>query len=223
MNTLIRPKPLYSKPIVICLIVIIVAMGLASIHPLSMSDYLLHQAGTLISVGILLALRKWRALSDNAFIGATLFLLIHIVGARYLYSYTPYSEWTQAAFGFSLDNAMGWHRNMYDRLVHFCYGLCLFGVFYDVLKFYFPQSSRRQLVFLVIVMNMATSLVYEWIEWALAMTMSPEDAEAYNGQQGDMWDAHKDMFMAFLGGILAIFLNSRIIKPINQKSRNHTD
>lgn len=177
-------------------------MIVASIHPLSFPDYLLHQAGTVIAVAMLLALRKWVNLSDNAFIGATMFLLVHIVGARYLYSYTPYSEWTQAVFGFSLDNVMGWHRNMYDRLVHFCYGLCLFGVFYDGLKHFFPQSSHRQLLFLVLLVNMKTSLVYEWIEWGLAMTMSPADAEAYNGQQGDMWDAHKDMLMAFLGGIM---------------------
>lgn len=187
-----------------CLAVILIAMLLASIHPLSFSDYLLHQAGTLIAVAMLLALRKWVGLSDNAFIGATVFLLVHIVGARYLYSYTPYSEWTQAIFGFSLDSVMGWHRNMYDRLVHFCYGLCLFGVFYDGLKRFFPQSSHRQLLFLVLLVNMATSLVYEWIEWGLAMTMSPTDAEAYNGQQGDMWDAHKDMLMAFLGAGVAM-------------------
>ena len=195
--------PLPSKTITLCLVILTIAMGLASIYPLSMSDYLLHQAGTVITIGILLGLRKWVNLTDNAFIGATLFLLIHIVGARYLYSYTPYSEWTQAMFGFSLDNVMGWQRNMYDRLVHFCYGLCLFGVFYDVLKKFFPHSSHRQLVFLVILVNMATSLVYEWIEWLLAMTMSPQDAESYNGQQGDMWDAHKDMLLAFLGGLVA--------------------
>ena len=33
----------------------------------------------------------------------------------------------------------------------------------------------------------------------------PKQAEAYNGQQGDMWDAHKDMFLAFLGGIINLF------------------
>lgn len=61
------------------------------------------------------------------------------------------------------------------------------------------------MILLVLMLNMSTSLVYEWIEWALAMTMSPEQAEAYNGQQGDMWDAHKDMFLAFLGGIINLF------------------
>lgn len=50
--------------------------------------------------------------------------------------------------------------------------------------------------------NMSSSLIYEWVEWLLAMGLSPEQAEAYNGQQGDMWDAHKDMLLALLGGML---------------------
>lgn len=205
-----------QKSILICLTIIFVAMGLASVHPLDFNSYLLHQAGTVICLVMLLSLRKWVGLSEKSFIGATLFLLVHIVGARYLYSYTPYSEWTQAIFGFSLDKSMGWHRNMYDRLVHFCYGLLLFGVFYDVLKRYFPYSSARQLVFLVLLVNMATSLVYEWIEWALAMSMSAKDVENYNGQQGDMWDAHKDILMAFLGGVVAVFVKKLISKKSTQ-------
>lgn len=200
----------WSKSIFACLMVLVVAIGLASIHPLEMSDYLLHQLGTVITIAILLSLRRLAGLSDKAFIGATVFLLVHIVGARYLYSYTPYSEWTQTVFGFSLDNVMGWRRNMYDRFVHFSYGLCLFGVFYEMIKRFFPYSSHRQLIFLVLLLNMATSLVYEWIEWGLAMSMSPEDAEAYNGQQGDMWDAHKDMLMAFIGGSLASMLGKHL-------------
>jgi putative membrane protein len=31
--------------------------------------------------------------------------------------------------------------------------------------------------------------------------MSPEAAEAYNGQQGDPWDAHMDMLLATLGAV----------------------
>ena len=50
---------------------------------------------------------------------------------------------------------------------------------------------------------MCTSLIYEWFEWAIALTMSPQDAESYNGQQGDVWDAHMDMFLATLGSLAA--------------------
>ena len=49
---------------------------------------------------------------------------------------------------------------------------------------------------------MASSMFYELIEWWIAMGLSPEDAENYNGQQGDVWDAHKDMFLATIGAIL---------------------
>lgn len=194
------------KTLKICLSILALAMLLASIHPLDWGSYALHQAGTLICVGFLLWAVKKARLSNRAIIGATVFLLVHILGARYLYSFTPYSEWTQALFSFSLDNVMGWQRNMYDRLVHFSYGLCLFPLMFDLLKYYFPHSSRRQVMFLVMLLNMATSMFYELIEWSLAMTMSAEDAESYNGQQGDMWDAHKDMALALLGGLLGAFL-----------------
>lgn len=49
---------------------------------------------------------------------------------------------------------------------------------------------------------MASSVFYELIEWAIAVGLSPEQAENYNGQQGDMWDAHKDMLLATIGAIL---------------------
>ncbi len=34
------------------------------------------------------------------------------------------------------------------------------------------------------------------------MGLSPEDAENYNGQQGDIWDAHQDMLLATVGAII---------------------
>jgi len=49
---------------------------------------------------------------------------------------------------------------------------------------------------------MSTSLIYEWIEWLIAINLSPEAAENYNGQQGDIWDAHKDILLATLGAIM---------------------
>ncbi len=49
---------------------------------------------------------------------------------------------------------------------------------------------------------MASSMFYELIEWWIAISLSPEDAENYNGQQGDIWDAHKDMLLATIGAIL---------------------
>ena len=91
---------------------------------------------------------------------------------------------------------------MYDRLVHFSYGVLLFNAMVDISKTIFNVQSVKLLIALALMINMSSSLLYELIEWSIAMTLSPEAAEAYNGQQGDVWDAHKDMALALLGGLI---------------------
>jgi putative membrane protein len=53
---------------------------------------------------------------------------------------------------------------------------------------------------------LSTSAFYELFEWVIAMSLAPGAAEAYNGQQGDIWDAQKDMATATAGAILAVAL-----------------
>ena len=43
------------------------------------------------------------------------------------------------------------------------------------------------------------SMIYELFEWLLTIVMTAEEADYYNGQQGDMWDAQKDMALALVG------------------------
>ena len=57
---------------------------------------------------------------------------------------------------------------------------------------------------------MCTSLVYEWAEWGIALMLSPDAAEAYNGQQGDVWDAQKDMALASLGALIAMCVTAAV-------------
>ena len=49
---------------------------------------------------------------------------------------------------------------------------------------------------------LAIGALYEIFEWLLTIGMNAEAADQYNGQQGDMWDAHADMLMATLGSLL---------------------
>ena len=46
----------------------------------------------------------------------------------------------------------------------------------------------------------AGSMIYEIFEWQL--TVWSEQGDAYNGQQGDIWDAQKDMMLAMIGSTL---------------------
>lgn len=48
------------------------------------------------------------------------------------------------------------------------------------------------------------SALYEIFEWGLTFALSPEDAGAYNGEQGDAWDAQKDMALALAGAAVGL-------------------
>lgn len=186
----------------IVLSILLIAIGLASIHPLEFESYLLHQVGTVLMLLALLLCFKKIGLTFYSFTLYISFLLIHILGAHYLYSYVPYNEWLIQYFNFDLNQTMGWSRNMYDRLVHLAFGLLLYPVFYRLFQVWLPTLKPFTLFLLVIQFVMATSLIYEWIEWWIALGVSPEAAENYNGQQGDIWDAHKDMFLATVGAMI---------------------
>ena len=181
---------------------LLIVIIIASIDPLEYASYGLHQIGTAIMLVFLYYCLKKVGLSFLSFALYIGFLLIHVLGAHYLYSYVPYNEWILNTFHFDLNQAMGWSRNMYDRLVHFAYGLLLYPFFYRCFHVWLPSLKPLTLFSLTIQFVMASSLVYELIEWWIAIGLSPEDAENYNGQQGDMWDAHKDMFLATLAAML---------------------
>ena len=69
--------------------------------------------------------------------------------------------------------------------------------------------NRRLAYRLAILFVLASSAAYEIFEWTLAIMMSPEAAAAYNGQQGDIFDAQKDIWMATAGAIMGLLLLNR--------------
>lgn len=181
--------------------ILILAILLASIHPLEMEAYLLHQAGTAFMLIMLLVCLYKIGLNFLSFNLYILFLIVHVIAAHYLYSYVPYNQWIEQIFGFHLNEAMHWSRNMFDRFVHLAYGLLLYPIFYRLFQVWLPQQKPVVIFLLVIQFVVASSMIYEWLEWLIAIGLSPEEAENYNGQQGDSWDAHKDILLATLGAI----------------------
>lgn len=208
----------------LALAVLTVAVIIASIRPLEFEAYLLHQAGTVFMLALLLFTQKKIGMSFYSFVLYLIFLLIHIIGAHYLYSYVPYNEWLIQLFNFDLNQSMGWSRNMYDRLVHLACGVLLYPVLLRLFHVWLPGAKPFMLFLLVVQFIMATSLIYEWLEWLIAIGLSPEEAENYNGQQGDMWDAHKDMLLATVGaagyGLLDLCYKS--LAKIPQPESDHT-
>lgn len=129
------------------------------------------------------------------------FLWLHLIGARWIYSYVPYDQWTEWLTGQTLSAWMGWERNHYDRLVHFASGVLFVPPVEELLQRSGLQG-RWLAAFLSISVVLAIGAAYEVAEWQVAVIFAPEYAEAYNGQQGDLWDPQKDLALAGLGAVL---------------------
>ncbi len=143
------------------------------------------------------------------------FLILHDIGAHYTYAMVPYDQFFMNTFGFSLNEAMGWERNHFDRLVHFSYGLLLA---YPIRELYIRIANAKGFwaYFFPLELTMASSMMFELFEWGAAEWFGGDLGVAYLGTQGDIWDAHKDMALASLGTLLAmlitLFINMRIQK-----------
>ena len=151
----------------------------------------LHSSLTLVALAALAWAHRRFGLSVRTWVWALIFLTLHTIAARWMYSFVPYDDWTDTLLGIRLNDVFGWERNNFDRLVHFAYGLCL------TMMLRLKPLRSLELV-------LATSAAYELFEWVVAVTLAPDMAEAYNGQQGDMWDPHKDMTLALLGAVVAV-------------------
>ncbi len=136
------------------------------------------------------------------------YLCLHVYGAMYTYAENPFGYWLKDVFHFQ--------RNHYDRIVHFSFG---FMLAYPMRDFFINKMKFPNWVgwILPIEITLSFSCIYEIIEWSVADVFFPEQGDAYLGTQGDIWDAQKDMFMAFCGAVAITILISFIRKIRNTK------
>jgi len=180
-----------------------------AIDPLFRDDWLLENA--LVGAFIIALALSWRWFTFSR-ISVTLiflFLCLHEVGAHYTYSHVPYDEWIRSLTGTSLNEAMGWERNHFDRLVHFSYGLLLA---YPIREVFMRVANVRGFwsYFLPLDLTMSTSMIFELFEWSAAEFFGGDLGMAYLGMQGDIWDAQKDMALASLGALIAMLITALV-------------
>jgi putative membrane protein len=186
----------------------VVWTGLA-IAPLYRHDWMLENFLAVLFMGTLALTWRRFPLSRVSYTLIFIFLCLHEVGAHYTYAEVPYNEWTEALFGRSLNDMMGWQRNHFDRLVHFSYGLLLA---YPVREVFLRIANVRGFwgYFLPLDITMSTSMIFELFEWGAATVFGGDLGMAYLGTQGDVWDAHKDMALASLGALIAMCMTAAI-------------
>jgi putative membrane protein len=167
----------------------------------------LQHLGTIILLAVLFTDLRKNKLTLFAFYFFSVFILLHIIGARYIYSYVPYDKWINSISRFLTGKsltAIG-SRNAYDRFVHLAFGILVFPIVFEYLSR--RINNKVMLIVSTWAILQTISMLYELFEWGLTLVLSSEAANDYNGQQGDMWDAQKDMFLALVGstGMLVIY------------------
>jgi len=167
------------------------------------ANWLLENTFTFIFVLFLIITYKRFQFSDLSYLLVCVYLCLHVYGSKYTYAENPFGYWLKDAFHMS--------RNHYDRIVHFSFGFLLA---YPMREMFLKWLKYPRWVawLLPIEITLSISAFYELIEWAVADVFFKAQGDAYLGTQGDIWDAQKDIFLAFCGAIIATTIVSLVKK-----------
>ena len=196
----------YHRLLQILAALFVVVFTASAIHPVMPEDWWVENGLVFLGVGALVATYKWLPFSDLSYLLIFLFLSFHEWGAHSRYAFVPMGEWMRNLFHTT--------RNDYDRVVHFTFGLFMAYPQREILLRK-AKLGRGWALFLPAWLILGYGAFYELVEAVAATVLSPDAGDAFLGLQGDPWDTHKDMFMAFAGavvamGITAIFSRSRM-------------
>ena len=205
----ITPSFRQNRPLQALAALFAIVWAACAIAPENRFDWLLENLLVFAAVGLLGFFYRTRPLSDLSYALIVLFLLLHAVGAHYTYSKVPLGFWIQDWL--SLD------RNHFDRVVHFGFGLLLLYPVRETLVRYAGASPPLS-AFAAFTVIATASVVYEIIEWIVAVLLSPDAAMAFLGTQGDVFDAQKDSVLAIAGSALGLVLTGRHFKGLRRRS-----
>lgn len=186
-----------SKYKLFLIIAFVIVWVWSAINPLYPHDWLLENYLVFLFVPLIFILGRYFKLSNLSYTLITIFMILHVIGSHYTYSEVP--------FGFTLQDWFGSDRNMYDRVVHFSFGLLLA---YPVREVFMRISKVKGIwsYYFPIDLVAAGSALYEIIEWLTALNVDVSAGLAFLGSQGDVWDAQKDMLLAIIGALVAMII-----------------
>lgn len=174
-----------------------------AISPKDRFDWFLENLLVFASVPWLIHMYLRRPLSNASYVLIVAFYCLHSVGSHYTYSEAPIGYW--------VSDLLGLERNHYDRAVHFGFGLLLCYPLHELIARTAKPVGNWSLTFAVLVVC-TFSLIYETMEWIVAVIVSPEASMAFLGTQGDVFDAQKDGTLAAVGSVIAALIGLSVRK-----------
>ena len=181
----------------------------SGIEPKDRLTWVLEAGPAMIGLLVIAKTRISFPLTALLYFWILLHCIVLMVGAKYTYAGVPLFN--------SISEAFGWERNNYDKVGHFMQGFVPALLAREILV-------RKQIVnfagwrnFIILSICLAFSAFYELIEWWAALLIG-EDADAFLGTQGYVWDTQSDMAWALLGALVCLIALKKThdlqIKPL---------
>jgi putative membrane protein len=187
-----------SKYKLFLVLVFVAALIWSGINPpIGQSDWLLENSPLFVSVIALVIFARYLRLSDFSYTLIVIYLMFPLISSHYGVSGVPGGE--------NIGHLFGSTRNMYDRLTHFLFGFLLFYPIQELL-IHFNKKEGGWDYYIPFETIVAFSAIYEIFEWLASITVNPVLATSFLGSQGDVFDTQKDMWMAALGALCAMFI-----------------
>ena len=184
---------------ILWLVIFFAALIWSAINPKDYFTWFLEVVPALIGLLVMALTYKKFPLTPLLYTLILLHSIVLMVGGHYTYAEVPLFDSFKEWFGFA--------RNNYDKVGHFMQGFVPVMVAREIVIRKNVFKSKGWMNFFIVSFVLAFSAFYELIEWAVA-EMSGEDAEAFLGTQGYVWDTQSDMAWALFGSLVALALLS---------------
>ena len=188
-------------PLVMWIAILVPVFVWSAIDPKDTLTWFLEVAPVIIGVAIMVFTYNSFRLTPMLYVLILIHMIILMVGGHYTYAEVPLFD--------MIGDYFGEERNNFDKLGHFAQGFVPAIIAREILIRKNAVNGKGWLVLFVLSITLAFSAFYELIEWWVAL-LSGEDAEAFLGTQGYVWDTQSDMGWALFGAITALLLLSRL-------------
>ncbi len=173
----------------------------SAVAPKDMFTWFLEVVPALIGFVLIVLTYKKFPLTPLLYTLILVHMIVLMVGGHYTYAEVPLFD--------SIKELLHQARNNYDKVGHFMQGFMPAILARELLiRKEVVKKSVLWLNYIILSIVLAFSAFYELIEWWVAL-FSGEDAEAFLGTQGYVWDTQSDMMMALIGAVTALVLLSR--------------
>ncbi len=187
----------------------------SGINPKDQFIWVLEASPAIIGGMLLLVTYRSFPLTPLLYFFILLHCIVLMIGGHYTYAEVPFFE-----------GLFGAERNNYDKIGHFFQGFVPALLAREILIRIDVVKGKYWRDFFIVSICLAFSAFYELIEWWVAL-LSGEDAVAFLGTQGYVWDTQSDMALALLGAILALLIlaipHDRQLAKLNVDGRAETE